>query len=50
MVAAEVPDDLLKVDRQFHRFLVDRQMLVPGHASPYLTKTRAGGIAPCTPS
>jgi hypothetical protein len=30
-VTAEVPDDLFKIDRQFHRFLVDQQMLVPGH-------------------
>ena len=31
MVATEVPDDLLKIDRQFHRLLVDRQMLLSGH-------------------
>src|SRR5438034_11245336 len=33
VVAAEVADDLLQVDGEIHRLLVDRQILVSSHSS-----------------
>jgi hypothetical protein len=44
MVTAEVSDDLLTIDRQVHRLLVDGEMLVPRHA--FLPKIREQGVAP----
>ena len=49
MVAAKVPDDLLKIDRQVHRLLVDGEMLIPGHRSYRPKKTGAGGKPPLHP-
>jgi len=30
-VPAEIPHDLLEIDRQVHRRLVDQQMFIAGH-------------------
>src|SRR5450759_2697379 len=37
MVAAEVPHNLLEIDRAVHRLLVNREMLIPGYglSPPY---------------
>ena len=53
MVAAKVPDDLLKIDRQVHRLLVNREMLVASHGTPkkFVEKNWASrGQSPLHPS
>ncbi len=49
MVTAEVPDNLLKIDRQVHSLLVDREMFVPGHCLSSLPKIREQGAPPLHP-
>ena len=49
MVAAKVPDDLLEIDRQVHRLLVDREMLVAGHRSYRPKKSGCRGDFPPAP-
>src|SRR3972149_7385903 len=36
MITAEVPDDLLKIDRQFQCLLVNRKMLISCHCKYYI--------------
>jgi hypothetical protein len=49
MVLVKIPDDPLKIDRQVHRLLVDREMLVPGHHSYRPKKSECRGEIPPAP-
>lgn len=50
MVAAEVCNNLLEIDRQVHGLLVDRQMVVAGHRASKQLVEKNGTSNPALPA